>query len=280
MNASPNNRRRWPLGLVSNCWKTQLDAGAELDSLIAEAEQRGLSVIELRQTCVGIYEDEPTFIPNAARLSELSNRFPGVQFNIALSLPCLSGGLSSDDPMFVAGRNAAVALAGPHEPHLRLVDLQTRSDQCTAESVDRSASCLVEQTHSLREIGGILSVEHAHQPWSWFCSVISAARQRLGKESSRLQICFDPCNLLLTESTDDVERIVETVEPQEISMIHLKQRRDGQIQPDVADGDLDWVSLMNVISQREYTGPILFEVAPHADVWSNLSDVMNRYFKC
>ena len=144
---SPLSHRRWPLGLVSNCWKLQLDAGAELDALIAEAEWRGLSVIELRQTSLGVYEEGPNFIPNAARLADLSKQFPCVQFNIALSLPCLSGNLSPDDPMFVAGRNAAAALAGQREPHLRLVDLQTRPDQCTAESIEQAARGLVDLTH-------------------------------------------------------------------------------------------------------------------------------------
>ena len=280
MTASPLYHHRWPLGLVSNCWKTQLEDGVELDLLIAEAELRGLSVIELRQSSIGTYEEGPSCIPNAARLANLSKRFPRVQFNIALSLPCLSGNLSPDEPMFVAGRNTAVALAGSREPHLRLVDLQTRPDQSTAESVDQAANCLAELTQSLIEIGGMLSIEHARQPWSWFCTVMSAARLRLGNDAGRLRLCFDPCNLLLTESAVEVECIVESVEPQDISMIHIKQRRDGQIQPDVADGDLDWVNLINVISQRGYTGPILFEVAPHADSWSHLSDVMNRYFKC
>lgn len=275
---SPLNRRHWPLGLVSNCWKVQLDDGAKLNSLIAEAEQRGLSVIELRQTSLGVYEVGPSFIPNAARLADLSKRFPRIQFNIALSLPCLSGNLSPDDPMFVAGRKAAAVLAGQRDPHLRLVDLQTRPDQCTAESVDQAAYCLFNLTQSLTEIGGMLSIEHARQPWSWFSNVMSATRQRLRSDAGRLRLCFDPCNLLLMESVEDVERIVESVEPLEISMIHLKQRRDGQIQPDVADGDLDWMSLINVIFQREYSGPILFEVASHADVWSNLSDATNRYF--
>ena len=274
----PLSRCHWPLGLVSNCWKMQLDAGAELDSLIAEAERRGLSVIELRQTSLGAYEAGLTFIPNAAKLALLARQFPRIQFNIALSLPCLSGNLSPEDPILIAGRNAAAALAGPGEPHLRLVDLQTRPEQCTAESIDPAARGLVDLTHSLIEIGGKLSIEHARQPWSWFCAVMSAARQRLGNRAEQLCLCFDPCNLLLTELVQDIAGIVESVEPQEVSMIHLKQRRDGQIQPDVANGDLDWASLLNVLAQRGHIGPILFEVAPHADVWSNLQDAMNRYF--
>ncbi len=278
MLASLLNRSRCSLGLVSNCWKTQLDAGVNLDSLITEAEQRGLSVIELRQTCLGTYEEGPSFLPNAVRLADLSQRFPSIQFNIALSFPCLSGNLSPDDPLFVAGINAAVALGGPHEPHLRLVDLQTQPDQCTAESVERAASCLSELTHSLMKVGGILSIEHARQPWTWFRSIMLAARARLGKNADQLRLCFDPCNLLLTEPVQEVTGVVASVELSELSMIHLKQRRDGQIQPDFTDGDLDWPGLINLLATRGYNGPILFEIAPHADVWLHLNDAVSRYF--
>ncbi len=278
MPASSLNRRRWPLGLVSNCWKTQLDVGVGLDSLIVEAEQRGLSVIELRQTCIGDYEDGPSFTPNATRLTQLQTRFQHIQFNIALSLPCLSGSLLSDDLLFVAGKNAAVALAGSHAPHLRLVDLQTPTDQCTAESVEHAACRLAELTLSLKEVGGILSIEHAWQPWSWFCAVLWAARKRLGNGADQLRLCFDPCNLLLTEPIQDFDGIVASVELSGLSMIHIKQRRDGKIQPDLTAGDLHWPSLISQLVAREYCGPILFEIAPHTDVWSHLDDALNQYF--
>ena len=278
MTTSPVNRPLPRLGLVSNCWKVQLEAGIELDALIAEAERCGLSAIELRQTCLGAYEAGPNCVPNAARLADLPQRFPHIQFNIALSLPCLSGDLSPDDPMFVAGKNAAVALAGQHAPHLRLVDLQTRPEQCTTDAIARAAQNLAELTQSLIAIGGLLSIEHARQSWRWFSAVMTATRQRLGHNANQLRLCFDPCNLLLTEAVPAVEAIVESVTPEEVSMIHIKQRRDGQIQPDVAEGDLDWPSQLNVLVRRGHTVPILFEVAPHADVWRHLNDAKQTYF--
>ncbi|MCX7419226.1 MAG: hypothetical protein NT013_06770 [Planctomycetia bacterium] len=278
MLASSLNRRRWPLGLVSNCWKTQLDAGVALDWLIDEAEQRGLSVIELRQTCIGDYEDGSSFTPNATRLTDLQKRFPQIQFNIALSLPCFSGRFLSDDLLFIAGKNAAVALAGSHIPHLRLVDLQTPTDQYTTESVEHAACRLREMTLSLKEVGGILSIEHAWQPWSWFCAVLSAARKRLENDAELLRLCFDPCNLLLTEPIGDIDHIVASIELSGLSMIHLKQRRNGKIQPDLTVGDLDWPSLIGQFVAREYYGPILFEIAPHTDLWSHLDDAMIQYF--
>lgn len=270
--------RPWPLGLVSNCWKVQLDSGIELDTLIADAIRRGLTVFELRQGSLGEYETGSPSVPQADRLAVLARRFPDVCFNVALSLPCLGGELTCEDSLFLAGRTAAIALANGQPPHLRLVDLQTRPEQCLESSVKAAVSGLVELTEAMIEVEGILSIEHSRQPWPWFGSVMHAARRRLGERSSRLRLCFDPCNLLLTEQVEEVASIVESVRPEDVSMIHVKQRRDGQVQPDVGDGDLDWLRLLETLCRRCHAGPVLFEIAPHVDVWANLESGIARLF--
>lgn len=278
MTSATVSDRPWPLGLVSNCWKVQLDFGSSLDSLIAEAVTRGLAVIELRQGSLGEYEAGPNSVPHADRLTELVRRFPNVWFNVALSLPCLGGELTREDSLFLAGRSSAVTLANGRPPHLRLVDLQTQPDQCLESSIDSAARRLAELTEAMIDVAGILSIEHSRQPWPWFDSVMNAARRRLGERSPWLRLCFDPCNLLLTEQADEVSHIVEAVRPKDVSMIHVKQRRNGQVQADVGDGDLDWPRLLETLRRRGHAGPVLFEVAPHVDVWTNLKDGIARLF--
>lgn len=97
-------------------------------------------------------------------------------------------------------------------------------------------------------------------------------------QRSRLRLCFDPCNLLLTESAEDIADIVESVSPDDVSLIHIKQRRNGQVQSDVGDGDLDWPKLLESLRHRGHSGPVLFEIAPHVDVWANLGDGIVRLF--
>lgn len=269
----------WPLGLVSNCWKVQLDSGTQLDSLITAAVQRGMTVIELRQGSLGEYEAGPTCVPQADRLAELACRFPDVRFNVALSWPCLGGELSREESLFLAGRSSAISLANGQPPHLRLVDLQTRPEQCLESSIESAARGLVELTEAMIEVEGILSIEHSQQSWSWFDSVMHAARRRLGERSSRLRLCFDPCNLLLTERAENVASIVESVEPKDVSMIHVKQRRDGQVQPYFGDGDLDWPKLLETLRRRGHSGPVLFEIAPHVEVWVNLENGIARLLR-
>ena len=269
----------WLLGLVSNCWKVQLDSGTPLDSLMMEAVRRSMTVIELRQGSLGEYEAGSTCVPQGDHLAELAHRFPEVRFNVALSLPCLGGELSREDSLFLAGRASAMALANGQSPHLRLVDLQTRPEQCLASSIESAARGLVELTEAMIEVEGVLSIEHARQPWSWFDSVMRAVRRRLGEQSSRLRLCFDPCNLLLTERAADVAGIVESVEPKDVSMIHVKQRRDGQVQPDFGDGDIDWPQLLETLRRRGHSGPVLLEIAPHTEVWANLENGVARLFR-
>lgn len=258
------------LGLVSNCWRAQLEIGSSLGALVTEAVRRDLAVIELRQGSLGEFESKPNNVPDAGSLAKLAREFPDVQFNIAIAGPYLSGSVLRSDALFAAGRAAAMAVANGHPPHLRLVDLRTQPEQCSESLVGGAACRLVELTESMIEVEGLLSIEHARQPWPWFDSVMIAARQRLGERSSRLRLCFDPCNLLLTERSEDIAGIVESVEPKDVSMIHVKQRKDGQIQPTVSNGDLDWPRLLDVLRRRGHTAPVLFEVAPHEDVWRNL----------
>jgi hypothetical protein len=253
-----------------------LEIGISLDILIAEAVRRKLTVIELRQGSLGEFESGPESVPNADKLVGLARRFPEVQFNMAIAGPYLSGSVSSSEKLFAAGRAAARALSNGRPPHLRLVDLQTQPEQCLEASIESAATGLVELTEALIAVEGILSLEHSRQPWWWLNAVMQTARRRLGEHGSRLRLCFDPCNLLLTEQDSAVAGIVESVEPTDVSMIHVKQRRDGQVQPTFGDGDLDWPELLATLRRRGHYGPVLFEIAPHAEVWANLDDGITR----
>jgi sugar phosphate isomerase/epimerase len=278
MNSTLMSRSPWPLGVVSNCWRVQLEAGVDLDLLIEEAVRRSFRAVELRQSCMGKYEFGSQYLPRPDRLSELAPRFPTVRFNLAMSLPCLSGDLKRNSPLFVASRAAAGAVAWGKPSHLRLVDLQTRPEQRPQLTVEAAASGLTDLVESLIEVRGTLSVENSIQPWTWFHAVVSEARRRLGENSSRLRCCLDPCNLLETECAEDVRTIVDSLSPDEVSLIHVKQRRDGQILPDVSQGDLDWPDLLDTLHHRGHQGPVLFETTPHVDVWRNLETSVAHLF--
>ena len=259
------------LGVVSNCWRVQLTDGVELDSLIGEAYRRGLRAIELRQTCLGRYESGDNHLPNAKFMVELPRRFTGIRFNVAVSVPFMDPAMPTDDPVFTAGKWAAQAVAGQYAPHLRLVDSQTVGSRIQEIMPHDAAQTVARLAQSLAELDGTLSVENSAQPWLWFREVFDSARKQLGAEASRLRLCFDPCNLLLVQDGSDPVQVMASLLPDEVSMIHFKQRLHNHIVPAITDGDIEWKKLVEVMNERRFAVPGLFEVDPHKRVWDYLA---------
>jgi sugar phosphate isomerase/epimerase len=261
-------------GIVSNCFRKQLAAGALLTDLIGEAVARGYRVIELRQTCLGEFEtgDEPLPLPES--MTVLSESFPGIRFDVAIAVPFLQVGFLADDEVFTAGKWAAHAVAGEYAPHLRLVDLSTK---LIADSPQTVGNQIARLTRAMIELDGILSVEHSLQPWSEFRAAFDAARSELGPDGDRLRLCYDPCNLLFPGDGVDPAVITASLKPAELSMVHAKQRSGGPLTT-VANGDIDWKAQAAALKQMGYGGPILFEIDSHAAIWSNLES-SRRYLQ-
>lgn len=258
-------------GLVSNCWHHQLAAGQELDHLIAEADRRGLRIIELRQGCMGSYESGKPGIPNASMLSELPRRFPNMSFNIAMSVPFLRPLAATDSAVLEAGRRAAVAVSGANRPHLRLVDLKSPFEV----DRDRAHRNLLDLAQSMKSCDGMLSIEHSLQEWNGLLQAFRSVRATLGEQKNQLRFCFDPCNLKMIEDTIDIASAANCLSLDEISMIHIKQCRHQCVLPDVSAGSVDWQTVGDVLNRKAYRGPMLFEIASTSDIWAQISASVN-----
>lgn len=260
------------LGLVSNCWHVQLAQGVPLEALLAKAVDFGCRAVELRQGALGEYETGTEPLPDAERLAVLPERFPGLQFNVAVQMPFLGLDVTLEHPVFGAGWSAAQAVAGDSEPHLRLVDLTTTGHRLAGITWESAGRSLANLARAVLEEGGHLSVEHARQPWTLFQEALHYARRQLGDDADRLRLCYDPCNLLLAGETIDPADVTAALRIDEMAMVHVKQSRDGTVLPIVCDGDVDWAAQITALQEKEYDGPVLFEVASHADVWTHLED--------
>ncbi len=262
-------------GIVTNCFQRQLDDGGLLRDLIAEAAQRGFRAIELRQGSLGEYESADRF-PDAARLAELPERFPGVRFDYAMEFPFLKPALSVSDglhtPILSAGKWAANAVAGEAPPHLRLVDLTTKAADLRGIPATKSAQQLGRLVEAMTEIDGILSVENGPQPWESFRRVFDLLQEDSGADAHRLMLCFDPVNLLFCEDQPNPTDVTRSLPANAIAMVHFKQRRDGQPLTTVCDGELDWPSQAAALQQIGFSGPGLFEIAPSDSVWDALTE--------
>ena len=257
------------LGLVSNCWRIQLAEGVPLQALIADADARGFRAVELRQGSLGEMETGDPPLPDPQQLTDLPTRFPSVRFNVAVNVPFCDASLTSADPVFNAGRWTAQAVAGESPPHLRLVDLTTTD--VSPGNIDAVAGCVADLTRAMAEIDGVLSIENSRQPWNQIRGVFDAARQHLGSDADRLRLCFDPCNLLTPDDDVSIPATIAALDPGELSMVHLKQRRDGPIRPAVCDGDVDWQAALAALGEIGYSGPFLFEVDSHPRLWDFLA---------
>ena len=257
-------------GLVSNCWRAQLEQDYPLESLLEQAVENDYRVVELRQSCLGTFEDAQQ-MPSAERLARLPERFPEVRFNLAVSIAFLGPHLFPEDALFAAACEASIALAGPGQPHLRLVDLHTNAEQFGHNTTREMAATVARLARALERRGGLLSVEHSLQPWRSFADVLEAAWELLGSDNDCLQLCFDPCNLLFPGDEIDPLAVTAALQPHTVSMIHFKQLRQGQVLERVMDGEVDWRALTRCIDARGFGCPGLFEIAPHEGIWNSLA---------
>lgn len=259
------------LGLVSNVWSVQLAAGADLADLVADAAERGYRVIELRQKSLGGYESAPDHLPDVAALAALARRFPETRFVAAYEVPFLQPQTGPCHRYFEAAVNVARAVARGRQPHVRLVDLSTTAAQlaaCGPNAAGHTIACLAA---ALADDDTLLSVENAWQPWPLLATAIAVARSELGSAAGRLRICFDPCNFAFIREPTDAAAVLASLSPEQVGMLHFKQRQSGSLQPVVGTGDVDWPRLIPVIVARRLFGQALFEMAGHERLWHNLA---------
>ena len=246
-------------GLVSNCWKVQLESGEPLEALIETAAERGYRAVELRQTCLGRFESRDGCVPDARALPELPESFPGIQFNLALAFPFLATGPTRDDSLFHAGLDAAAALAGRFAAHLRLVDLETSDDAMDAAGGESVADSLSALNDRAEQTGVLLSVEHAKQSWTRFRTVFERVRNE-PDAAPTLRLCYDPANLLLQPDAVDPAQVTQALDADELSMVHFKQCTGGVFLDTVCDGDIDWRRQVEGLQGIGFDGPALFEI--------------------
>ena len=259
------------LGAVSNSWREALPS-TDLPLLVERVQQRGAAHIELRQTCMGQYEEgsEDGWRPVADKMAGLANTFPQLTFNLAIAYPCLTTEPEVAAPRFQASLQAAKAV-GVGTPRLRLVD-QSKFDSPweRVEEIPPTASGVAELARESARQGVRLFIENAGQPIRSMGHVVRAARERLGsEEASFLGLCVDPINSMLADPGSDPIGEIEELPPDYIFMVHFKQTRDGRPHTSVDDGDLNYARLLRMLNARGYDGLALLEIPSDAGVLDN-----------
>jgi sugar phosphate isomerase/epimerase len=260
-------------GAISNSWRQQL-AGQDLADLVKQAQDQGSKHIELRQTCLGAYEqgEGRDWRPVWPRMQSLVDGFPQLTFDLAMAMPCLSQRIDPRGGYFQAALEGARTVGGS-SPHLRTVD-PSAFDQVweKAEDIPETALGLVELTREAARQGVILSMENSAQPIRSMALLVTEIRSRLPEaEGKFLGLCPDPTNQLRRFPDTDPLAELEELPLDMIKIVHFKQARDGKAHPTVDTGDLDCISMLRVLEDKGYQGPAIMEIPPHEDVFDNLS---------
>ncbi len=260
------------IGAITNTWQAQLST-TSLPQLVERARRRGAEHVELRQTCLGTYEQGAgeNWIPDAQGLSRLVRTFPMTTFNLAVAYPCLS----SEDPgpsgMFLRALETAVDMAGSSGPHLRLVDPVRFEDPWEGHGdIPQEAMGVKDLAQTTAARGAKLSIENAGQPIRSMGTMVDVVRESLSPvEAASLGLCVDPINSLRADPGSDPIAEIEALPLDYLFMVHFKQMVGGTMHPTVDDGDLDYPRLVKMLKEKGYRGNVVLEIPSAEEAFDN-----------
>ncbi len=260
------------IGAITNSWGIQI-RGDNLPDLVMQARDLGARHIELRQTFLGDFEtgEGNDWRPAIEGLRSLADSFPDLSFNLALGVPCLSGGVAPEGPLFQQSLEAARAV-GRDAPHLRLVD-PTPQEKVWQETGDipEEALAITDLARVAAAQGITLSLENSGQSVGALTMLVEVCRGQLSSgDGSFLGLCVDPANQIRSQPETDALGDLDSIPADMLKIVHFKQARDGRAIPTVGDGDLDCPRMVRSLESKGYAGPSIFEIPSHENVFDNL----------
>ena len=269
------------IGAITNTWQAQLST-TSLPQLVERARRRGAEHVELRQTCLGTFEQGAgeNWIPDSQGLGRLVRTFPMTTFNLAVAYPCLSSEDPAPSGMFQRALNTAVEMAGSSGPHLRLVD-PVRFDAPWEGPGDIPAGALgvKDLVQAAVGRGAKLSIENAGQPIRSMGILVDVVQESLSPgEAACLGLCVDPINSLRADPGSDPIAEIEALPLEYLFMVHFKQMVAGTMHPTMDDGDLDYPRLVNMLKEKGYRGNVVLEIPSAEEAFDNFVESI-RYLE-
>ncbi len=262
-------------GIVTNCWRTLLEQGHAIGDLVRQGRDLGYPVIELRQGSLGTAETDSQ-LARPDQLALLANESPDIDFDYAMAFPFMSREADYQHETLSVGQEAALATAGRYGAHLRIVDVTTtgRSTELSPDTLS-----LIELAADCQQKRVRLSLEHSRQPWSLFYETVCQVREALG-DPLFPAICFDPANFSLAGEQDLSAGLLESLKLSEISMVHIKQFRDGRFLESLEAGTVDWHQHRTLLQRRGYEGPLHLEITASEAIWECLEESLRYWEAC
>ena len=262
------------IGAITNSWREHIPH-TDMARMVERVRNRGAAHIELRQTCLGQYEQGAgdDWRPDIAGLEKLSRTFPTMSFNLAAGYPCLTREQDPKEPVFQACLETAKRI-NPVTPRLRLVDT-TRSEGFWEKPEDIPATALgvAALVREAASQGVQLFLENGPQPIRSMALLVQEVRNSLNpEEASYFGLCLDPINSLRTDPDSDPVTELEAAPDDYIFMMHFKQTRSGEAYPSVGDGDLDYSRLLKALESKGYDGLAVLEIPSEEAVFDNFRE--------
>lgn len=259
-------------GAITNSWKFHLESNGVKD-LVGEAVGKGAKHIELRQSALGDCEtgEGEDWRPATEKLTALVEAFPETKFDLAMAWPCLT---QMSDPQGAAFQAALAGakVVGRTEPHLRLVDPSAFDAPWESpQDIPEEALSVAGLASEAARQGVLLSIENSGLPIRSMAMLVNEARARMSASDAQyLGLCPDPTNQLRRYPDSDPLDELEALPLDMIKIIHFKQTSDGKAHPTVDTGDLNCGRMLNILQRKNYLGPAIMEIPPHANVFENL----------
>lgn len=258
-------------GAITNSWREQLPSHS-VKELVGQAVKKGAKHIELRQTCLGECEAGAgdDWRPNLDQLQEVVQAYPGLTFDLAMALPCLSQKIDPQGEGFQAAL-AGAKLVGGSESHLRVVDPALIDGPWDSPSdIPEEALGLAALSTEAARQGVIMSMENSSLTIRNMAMLVEHVRSIAPEAGPNLGLCPDPTNQLRRFPNSDPLAELEALPLDMIKIVHFKQMRSGETHPSVDEGDLDCLRMRDILNAKGYTGAAIMEIPSDAGVFENL----------
>lgn len=259
-------------GAITNSWREQLPSHT-VKELVGAAVEKGAKHIELRQTCLGECEEGvgENWRPKFDQLQDLVQAYPGLTFDLAMALPCLTQSIDPHGELFQAALTGA-KLVGGSQPHLRVVDPSPLDGPWSAPGdIPQEALGLAGLITEAALQCVIMSMENSSLPIRNMAMLVEQVRSMVDAEvGSGFGLCPDPTNQLRRFPDSDPLAELEALPLDMIKIVHFKQLRGGETHPSVDAGDLDCLRMRDILDAKGYAGAAIMEIPPNSAVFDHL----------
>ena len=277
------------LGIVTNIWARRMESGDSFEDLVVQFGENGFREMEVRdhtylrnsafgdmmrdieaamdgytddqwkEICEAIWRDKSWVGLIKAehqslfdKVSEFVGKVSELTLSYAASHVWLAQpeDLDADNAQIIEAKKFAYLIC-PHSARFRIVDVETDGEIDTEIAVAN-----VKRYKSLLPMYPmVFAVEHGRQSATW---TLDLARQ------GGCPLIYDQANAFRSDGTasNKPEDFWGTVNVEDLASVHIKQRTADGVSTQIADGFVDFKSILKHLIRLGYKGDLLIENSP------------------